>query len=40
MSSEINYKNLVYDFKGLTPSISFATFGGPMYTYNQLIIIK
>ena len=36
MSREINYSNLVYEFKGLTPSISFSIFGGPMYTYNQL----
>ena len=36
MSREINYSNLVYDFKGPTPSINFAMFGGPMYTYNQL----
>ena len=33
---EINYSNLVYDFKGPTPSISFTKFEGPMYTYNQL----
>ena len=32
MSREINYSNLVYDFKGLTPSISFTKFGGPMHT--------
>ena len=36
MSREINYSNLVYDFKGPTPSINFAIFGGPMGTYNQL----
>ena len=36
MSREINYSNLVYDFKGPTPSINFAIFGGPMYSYNQL----
>ena len=36
MSREINYGNLVYDFKGQTPSISFTKFVGPMYTYNQL----
>ena len=36
MSREINYSNLVYDFKGPTPSINFAIFGDPMYTYNQL----
>ena len=33
---EIIYGNLVYDFKGPTPSINFAVFGGPIYTYNQL----
>ena len=36
MSRKINYSNLVYDFKDPTPSINFAVFGGPMYTYNQL----
>ena len=36
MSREINYNNLVDDFKGTTPSINFSIFGGPMYTYNQL----
>ena len=35
MSREINYSNLVYDFKGPTPSINFAIFGAPMYTYNK-----
>ena len=35
MSREIKYNNLVYNFKGPTPSINFAIFGGPMYTYNQ-----
>ena len=34
MSRDISYSNLVYDFKVLTPSINFAIFGGPMYTYN------
>ena len=34
MSREINYCNLVYDFKGPTPSINFAIFRVPMYTYN------
>ena len=28
MSREINYSNLVYDFKGPTPSINFSIFGG------------
>ena len=36
MSREVNYSNLVYDFKGRTPSIICAIFGGPVYTYNQL----
>ena len=36
MSREINYSNLVYDFKGSTPSINFAIFGGPVHTYNKL----
>ena len=35
MSKEINYSNLVYDFKGPNPSINFAIFGGPTYTYNK-----
>ena len=33
MSREV-YSNLVYDFKGPTPSINCAIFGGPVYTYN------
>ena len=36
MSKKINYGKLVYDFKRPTPSINFAIFWGPMYTYNQL----
>ena len=36
MSKEINYKSLIYDFKGTTSSISFTKLGGPMYTYDQL----
>ena len=36
MSREINYSNLVYDFKGPTSSICFTELGGPMYTYDQL----
>ena len=39
MSREINYRNLVYNFKGPTPSISFGKFGDPMYTYNQLKMV-
>ena len=30
MSREINYSNLVCDFKGPIPSINFTIFGGPM----------
>ena len=30
MSKDINYSDLVYDFKGLDPSINFAIFGGPI----------
>ena len=40
MSKGISYGNLVYDFKGPTPSKSFAIFGGLMYTYNQLRMVK
>ena len=36
MSREINFSNLVYHFKGLSPSISFTKFEGSMYNYNQL----
>ena len=36
ISWEINYSNLVYDFKDPTPSISFSKFEGAMHTYNQL----
>ena len=36
MSTEIDYHNLVSDFKGPTTSITFVKFGGPMYTYDQL----
>ena len=36
MSREIDYKNLVYGFKGPTSSISFSKFASLMYTYDQL----
>ena len=36
MSREIDNKNLVYDFKDPTSSISFSKSAGPMYTYDQL----
>ena len=38
MSREINSNNLIYHFKGPSPSISFTKFEGPMYTYEQLKI--
>ena len=36
MSREIDYKNLVYGFKGPTSSISFSKFADPVCTYDQL----
>ena len=33
MSREINFNNLIYHFRGPSPSISFTEFGDPMYTY-------
>ena len=36
MRREINYSNLVYDFKSQTHSTSFSEFGGPIYNYKQL----
>ena len=33
---EIDYKYLVYNFKGNTPSIKFTLFEGPMRTYYQV----
>ena len=36
MSREIDYSNLIYDFKIPTPSKNFAIFGVRMYIYNQL----
>ena len=36
MSREIDYKDLVYDFKGPTSPISFSKSASPMYTYDQL----
>ena len=36
MSREIDYKDLVYDFKGPTSPISFSKSANPMYTYDQL----
>ena len=33
MSREIDYSNLVYVFKGPTPSINFAIFGGSPNVY-------
>ena len=36
MNREFNFNNLIYHFKGPSPSIGFTEFAGPMYTYNQL----
>ena len=36
MSREINYNNLVYNFRGPASWIGFTKFGGLMYTYHQL----
>ena len=36
MSKETDYDNLIYNFKGTTPSINFTIFEDPMYIYNQL----
>ena len=36
MSEKIDFKNLIYDFKGLTSSIGFLKYAGPMQTYAQL----
>ena len=36
MSKEISHGNLVYDFKGPTPSMNFGKYGGPMYIYGHM----
>ena len=36
MSKEIDYSNLVYNFKGPTHPRFFAIFDSPVYTYGQL----
>ena len=36
MNREIDYKSLIYSFKGPTSPISFSKFAGPIYTYDQL----
>ena len=36
MSKEISHGDLVYDFKGPTPSINFRKYGGPMYIYRYM----
>ena len=35
MSKEISHDDLVYDFKGLTHSINFGKYGGPIYSYGH-----
>ena len=36
MSKEISHSDLVYDFKGPTPSVNFGKYGGPMYIYGHM----
>ena len=36
ISKEICHGDLVYDFKGPTPSINFGKYGGPMYIYGHM----
>ena len=36
MSKEISYDDLVYGFKGPTPSINIGKYGGPMYIYGHM----
>ena len=36
MSKEISYGNLVYDFKGPTPSINLGKYGSPMYIFGHM----
>ena len=36
ISKEISHGDLVYDFKGPTPSINFRKYGGPMYIYRHM----
>ena len=40
MSKEIDYDNLVYNFKGATPLINFMIFEDPMYIYNKKTVKK
>ena len=36
MSKKISHGNLVYDFKGPTPSINFGKYGGSIYIYDHV----
>ena len=36
ISREIDFNNLIYHFKGPSPSINFNKFVGPKYTFDQL----
>ena len=36
ISKEISHSDLVYDFKGPSPSIKFGNYGGPMYIYGYM----
>ena len=35
MSTEINYSNLAYNFKGQSSSTTFAEFGGPIWSIKK-----
>ena len=36
MRDKIDFDRLIYNFKGLTSSINFGKFGGPMYIYGHM----
>ena len=40
MSKEISYGDLVYDFKGPFHSTNFGKYGGPMYIYGHMKMVK
>ena len=40
MSKEISHGDLGYDFKGPTASINFGKYGGPMYIYGHMKMVK
>ena len=40
MSKEISHGDLGYSFKGPTASINFGKYGGPMYIYGHMKMVK